>query len=80
MECPEALDVMGEAIDGSLKGAVLAGFQEHIGECASCGAYFDQLRITRATLATLPPGPTSPRRAELLDLFRKELGKPPPRG
>ena len=72
MECPEALDLMGDVLEGSLGGATLVAFEEHIGECASCGAYFEQLRITRMTLRSLPPGESSPRWVELLEAFREE--------
>ena len=75
MECAEAIDVMGEAIDGSLADRLLAAFQEHLDECPACAAYFEQLGLTRVALRSLPFGPTSPRRAELLDRFRHESGR-----
>jgi anti-sigma factor RsiW len=75
MECAEAIDVMGEVIDGLLADSRLAAFQEHLGECPACAAYFEQLGHTRAALRSLPPGSTSPHRAELLDRFRRESGR-----
>jgi anti-sigma factor RsiW len=75
MECAEAIDVMGEAIDGSLAEPAIAAFQEHLAECPSCAAYFEQLGLTRIALRNLLSGPTSPSRAELLDRFRRESGR-----
>jgi predicted anti-sigma-YlaC factor YlaD len=77
MECPEALDLMGEALEGSLGRAVRVGFEEHLAECTSCGAYFEQLRVTTVVLRTLPPGPSSPRRPQLLARYRDQLGGKP---
>jgi len=72
MECPEALDVMGDALEGTLVGVTRAGFEEHIGECASCGSYYEQLRITVTALRNLPPGEPSPQWKDLLEAFRRE--------
>ena len=75
MDCYEAIDVMDEAIEGRLDPALRAGFQEHMDECRSCGTYLQHLRLVREALQLQrPEGETSPRREELLDAFRRELG------
>ena len=77
MTCQEAIDLMGEAIDGRLPAPAVAGFQQHMTECSSCGTYFGQLRLTRLALGWLPrPTVSSPHRQELLSRFRKELDAP----
>ena len=73
MNCYEAIDLMGDALEGRLAADARPGFDEHIGECAACRTYLDQLRVTRATLGRLPRRPaTSPQRSDLLATFRKE--------
>ena len=73
MNCYEAIDLMGEALEGRLAADARPGFDEHLGECAACRTYLDQLRVTRETLGRLPRRPaTSPRRSDLLATFRKE--------
>ena len=47
MNCYEAIDVMGDAVEGRLQAALVAGFEEHITECHSCGSYFVQLATAR---------------------------------
>jgi hypothetical protein len=74
MDCYEAIDVMGDAVEGRLKSHLRSSFDEHIHECRPCASYLDNLRVTREALRHLPPeGGTSPRRQELIDAFRKEF-------
>jgi len=74
MNCVEAIDLMGEALDCRLSPANLSGFEQHMTECASCGTYFEQLRLTRDGLRSMPSIPiANPRREELLQLFRREF-------
>ena len=74
MNCPEAIDVMGDAVEGCLEPTLHASFHEHMEECPSCRTYFEQLRVTRKVLQSLPlEGATSPRRDELLETFREEF-------
>jgi anti-sigma factor RsiW len=75
MTCVEAIDIMGDALDGALPAQVLPEFEEHMVECPSCGEYLGQLRITRDALRSLPrDASTSPHRAELLRRFRERFG------
>ena len=73
MECKEAIDVMDMALEECLEPVLRAPFAEHMDECPPCHNYFEQLRMTRAALRNLPKdGGTSPRRAELIDRFKRE--------
>jgi anti-sigma factor RsiW len=75
MTCQEAIDLMGDAIDGRLPPSAGPGFQEHMTECSSCGTYFGQLRLTRQALGSASrPAVSSPHRDELLARFREEFG------
>ena len=73
MNCYEAIDLMGDELDGQLPPASRAGFDEHMEECTVCAAYFDQLRATVDALEHLPrPGVTPQRRSELIAAFQRE--------
>ena len=73
MNCPEAIDVMDMALEESLEPGLRAPFEDHLVECAPCSTYFEQLRVTLAALRGLPrDGKTSPRRAELIERFKRE--------
>lgn len=75
MTCQEAIDLIGDAMDGRLPPSAAAGFQEHMTECSSCGTYFEQLRLTRQALGSLPrPTASSPQRGGLLSRFRQQFG------
>lgn len=72
MDCPEAIDLMADALEGRLPTRARAGFADHMVECPSCRNYFDQLGVTRRTLERLASdAATSPRRDELIAAFRK---------
>jgi hypothetical protein len=76
MTCQEAIDVMGEAVEGRLATGLRPGFDEHMAVCAPCATYYQQLRLTRGTLRSLPPERRgSPRRSELIEAFRREFGR-----
>ena len=80
MTCQEAVDLMGPALEDELASASRPGFDEHMDECRPCATYLEHLRVarlaTRQALLQLPPERrTNPRRDELLDAFRRELGR-----
>ena len=80
MNCQEAIDLMGVAIDGRLPRSAVAPFEEHMAECSACGTYFGQLRLTRQALrSTARPAGRNPRRDALISRFRKEFGSDPDR-
>lgn len=76
MNCFETIDLMGDALDGSLAPEHQAGFHEHLTECTPCRTYLDQLRVTLRALEGLPRRKVArERKAELVNAFRRELGK-----
>jgi anti-sigma factor RsiW len=76
MDCFEAIDLMGDAVEGRLVAARRPGFDEHMAECIPCATYFEHLRITREALQHLPPeGGTNPNLDSLLRAYRKEFGE-----
>ena len=73
MNCHEAIDLMGDALEGRLAERSRAGFDEHLEECSPCRNYFDQVRMTLQALERLPyDKPTDERRAELIAAYRRE--------
>ncbi len=71
MNCEEAIDLIGDAIDGRLPPESASGFEEHMIECTACGTYFQQLLLTREGLRALSPERVADRRREeLLRAFR----------
>jgi hypothetical protein len=76
MNCYEAIDLIGEALENRLSPESRAGFDEHIEECSVCSTYLDQLRMTLLALERLPrPRETSPWRPELIAAFQREWRK-----
>jgi anti-sigma factor RsiW len=74
MDCYEAIDLMGDAIDDRLGPDARRGLQGHLDECPPCSHYFDQLRVTRGALGRLPaPEADAERRDRLVDRFRREF-------
>lgn len=74
MNCHEAIDLIGDAIEGTLAPAALAGLDEHFAECPPCRNYMDQLRLTRQALGHLSPrGGSADRRGDLIARFRREF-------
>jgi anti-sigma factor RsiW len=71
MNCYEAIDLMGGALEGGVPPEARAGFDEHLDECPACHTYLDQLRSTVRALAQLPRRrDSSPLTSELLAAFR----------
>ena len=76
MNCHEAIDHIGDALEGSLAAHVRAGFEDHMQECAACRTYLEQLRLTRRVLRHLPlQRETSRRRPELIARFKGAFPK-----
>jgi predicted anti-sigma-YlaC factor YlaD len=73
MNCYEAIDLMGDELDGRLALQERSGFDEHLAECDVCATYFDQLRTTVGALEHMPrAGITPERRSELIAAFQRE--------
>lgn len=74
MNCYEAIDLMGDAIEGTLAPDARAGLDEHFAECPPCRNYMDQLRVTCQVLRRLPgPGGTGDGRHDLIAKFKQEF-------
>lgn len=74
MTCYQAIDLIGDAIEGTLPPGARAGLDEHFAECPPCRNYMDQLRVTCQALGRLPgSGGGGDRRAELIARFRREF-------
>lgn len=72
MTCCEAIDVMGDALEGRLERPLRPGFDEHMAECGPCATYFEHLQVVRRVLLEMPrERGTSPRRTELLAEYRR---------
>ncbi|MDZ4265766.1 MAG: zf-HC2 domain-containing protein [Mycobacterium sp.] len=70
MDCDELVELVTAYLDGSLKPADRARFDEHLLECDGCENYLQQFRATVATLGTIGDEQIEPTfRARLLDSF-----------
>jgi len=79
MNCANAIDLMGDAIEGCLAANLKEDFYEHVEACTPCGTYFEQLCFTRNALAQLPrQSNTSRHRNELMKRFKIEFGDKDP--
>lgn len=74
MNCHEAIDLIGDAIEGTLAPDALAGLDEHFAECPPCRNYMHQLRLTRQALGHLPAtDEAGERRDDLIARFKREF-------
>ena len=73
MNCHEAIDLIGDAIEGTLAAEALAGLDEHFAECSPCRNYMDQIRVTRQALAHLPAPGEAVDRDDLIARFKREF-------
>lgn len=75
MNCYEAVDLMGDALEGTLAAALRDGFDGHLAECRPCRVYMEQLVLTRGALGRAGDPPrTSPHRDDLIAEFRRRFG------
>lgn len=74
MNCVELLDVVAEALDGTLAEGVQGKFDEHLRACAACRNYVEQLRISVESLKRIPKeGRPNSRRDALIEAYRKKF-------
>ena len=74
MDCYEAIDLMGDALENTLAVQARSGLEEHLEECPACRNYYEQLQLTCRALRNLPSDPaTSSQRSDLIVRFRKEF-------
>jgi anti-sigma factor RsiW len=74
MNCKEALDVVSEALDGTLEEHARKEFLEHMDQCSACSSYVEQIRLSIQALKSLPKsGRPNRRRAEIIEAYRKKF-------
>jgi predicted anti-sigma-YlaC factor YlaD len=74
MNCVELLDVVSDALDGTLAEGVRTRFDEHLRACAACRNYVEQLKISVESLKRIPrEGRPNPRRDALIEAYRKKF-------
>ena len=73
MNCHEAIDLIGDAIEGTLAPEALTGLDEHFAECPPCRNYMDQIRVTRQALGHLSAPGEAFDRNDLIARFKREF-------
>jgi len=73
VNCYEAIDLMGDAIEGTLAPDARAGLDDHFAECPPCRNYMDQLRLTCQALGHLREPGAGERRHDLIAKFKQEF-------
>jgi putative zinc finger protein len=70
--CAEVVELVTEYLEGGLSAAERDRFEEHIGLCAGCLTYLDQMRQTIRITGRLREDDLSPHVQEvLLETFRR---------
>jgi predicted anti-sigma-YlaC factor YlaD len=71
LSCQELVELITAYLEDALPPSNRVRFEEHLGICLGCRNYLDQMRLTIATLGTLPPETISPAvQNRLLAAFR----------
>ena len=71
LSCQELVELVTDYLEGALSPEETDLFEEHIGRCAGCAAYLEQIRQTIALTGRLTPESLSPEaERELLHAFR----------
>lgn len=74
MNCQQTLDLVPEALDETLTESTRREFLGHLSACGACRNYVEQLRLSVQALKRVPTqGKPNPRRAELIEAFRKKF-------
>ena len=75
LTCVEAIDVMDESLEGTLRAEVQTALDEHFIECDVCRTYYEQLDVTVRVLGAIAPKRrANPRRDDLVARFRRRKG------
>jgi anti-sigma factor RsiW len=75
--CSELVELVTAYLDRALDEPSRLGFEQHVAHCDGCARYVDQIRVTVAALADLPPAGRAPTalspatRDRLLAAFRR---------
>jgi anti-sigma factor RsiW len=71
LSCRELVELVTDYLENALSDEERLRFDDHIGRCAACAIYLEQMRQTISLLGHLPPEAISPQaEAELLEAFR----------
>jgi anti-sigma factor RsiW len=71
MTCRELVELVTEYLEGTLPARDRVRFEQHVDECAYCGEYIEQMRLTVDALGRLSPESLAPEtERELLGAFR----------
>ena len=69
--CQELTELVSDFVDGALPPHETALFEQHLNFCDGCDWYFDQMRMTIATVGRIEPADVPPEvRDRLLEAFR----------
>lgn len=69
--CKELVELVTAYLENALSAEDHASFEEHIGKCAGCSTYVEQIRLTIAAAGKVTPETIEPAaRDELLATFR----------
>ena len=71
LSCQQLTEVVTDYLEGKMSLGQRVRFQMHLGMCRHCRAYLQQMKLTIATLGSLPTEPLPEGvRTELLQRFR----------
>jgi len=71
LSCQELVELVTDYLEGALSAEETARFEDHIGRCAGCAAYLEQIRQTIELTGRLTTSDVSPEaEAKLLTVFR----------
>jgi anti-sigma factor RsiW len=71
LSCQELTELVTDYLEGSLRPAERARFEQHLAECGNCEIYLEQIRATVRITGTLTPEELSAEAEEaLLHAFR----------
>jgi anti-sigma factor RsiW len=71
LSCQELTELVTDYLEGALRPAEQARFEEHLAECGNCEIYLEQIRATIRLTGTLAPDELSPEAEDaLLHAFR----------
>jgi anti-sigma factor RsiW len=71
LSCQELVELVTDYLEGALDDRDVRAFERHLGECAGCTEYVEQLRTTIRLVGTLTPDDlTRDAETALLQAFR----------
>ena len=70
--CQEAVELVTEYLEGTLRRRERRRFQAHLKHCPNCAAYLEQIRMTIELTGTIQSDDLTPEaQTELKDLYRR---------